>query len=240
MRVVLVSVGYADHLAVTLPAWRQLLPDADLIVATSPEDRDSRRVAAACAPSIFVCLTDVWTADGASFDKARGLDEAFGWTAGRGWLRPPVDGELCLSLDADVYPAGRLPSERWFVPDAIYGCARYLCESPERLTEARESLPLMTPRRRPELAPHDMEAARRAARRCLGYFQAFRYRAGLTFGSYPTSSEYDKVFRQQFSRRLALVDFYVLHLGPRDPANYVGRMLPAWPPRAAANGSVRE
>src|SRR5690606_37733393 len=78
VRVVIPSVNYADFLADTLPAWQAFLPrDAKIAVVTTPEDRETQAVAASC--DVPCCVTDVWTRDGAIFNKGSALDLAFGF-----------------------------------------------------------------------------------------------------------------------------------------------------------------
>ena len=77
-------------------------------------------------------------------------------------------------------------------------------------------------------APNTRENALASARRCLGYLQLFRYRRGLTFGSYRTAGKYDLEFRKQFAETDALWDLYVLHLGDQARSNWRGRVLPPW------------
>jgi len=211
MRVVVPSVGYADMLAATLPAWRALLPRADLRVVTAPGDLPTLRVArlAGAAPIVV----EAWTQDGASFNKAAALDQAFGFGV-RGI--PPAIGEPCLALDADVYPAGAVPD--WLQSDALYGCARHLCTSPASLAAFQLGRLALTSLPR-----------RNGGDRGAGYFQLFRYRSGLTFGSFPTAGFYDLAFHRQFPAVENLPGCAVLHLGRTSRTNWKGRRtLPAW------------
>ena len=241
MRLVIPSVDYADMLAAILPAWARLVGAEAITVVTAPRDVPSQEVAAEAKVGLVV--TDAWTRqvptlNGAAgpviFNKARALDEAFGFRAD---IRPaPAAGELCLALDADVYPGGQLPAEGELEADLLYGCPRYRCETPAELEAfrrgalTREAFPLIPPRIRGEAAPAPGRTVSpaEAAERCLGYFQLFRYRPGLRFGDYRTAGRYDLDFRRQFRQRRGLTAIYVLHLGALDRQNWRGRVLPRW------------
>lgn len=233
MQIVIPSVRYAEELAVILPAWQRTCPEARIRVVTAPDD-PAIDVAAACGVDCVV--TDAWTrqapvqnGDRVTFNKARALDEAWGFPD-----RPIVaDGDLCLSLDCDVYPMGRFPVPAHIRSGVIYGCARYRCLSQAELdAHVSGELPLA---RLPLIGPRvkggvygGATTPEEAARKCLGYFQLFRYRPGLRFGSYRSASTYDKEFRRQFDGIGAITDFYVLHLGEPDQRNWSGRVVPAW------------
>lgn len=220
MRIVIPSVNYADFLAITLPAWRKLLPAEDFLVVTTPEDAETRAVAA--ANETGVVLTDVWYQDGATFNKARALDLAFGFDRDPPWR--VADGEWCLCLDADVYPFGKLA-----LPDddgerILYSVHRYACPDPESFRAHRAG----------ELELDAFELIRMWRRRMpdpagmQGYFQLWRYRPGDHFGSYPSAAKYDVHFARQFPRRKYLDRPYVLHLGEHR-RNWSGRITPRWP-----------
>lgn len=232
MRVVMPSLSYGDFAAVTLPAWRAFLPDAALALVTSPDDRESQDVAAALGVDCVV--TDAWRADGAVMNKAAALDLAFGF---RGDERPcPALHEVCISVDADVYPFGVLPAPASLAPTTLYGCARYQCDTPEELAAhirgetARSVLRLLPPRVRGESSPSQMASMSPtlAGQRALGFFQLFLYRPGIAFGSYPTAGKYDLEFRRHFAHRVGLWSVYCLHLGELNRANWRGRVVPRW------------
>ncbi len=207
MRIVVPAVDYADFLAVTLPAWRRLFPAADLIVVTAPRDR--RTAAIARDLGVGLVVTDAWHRDGAAFNKAAALDEAFGFAGLEA-------GALCLALDADVYPAGALNLEA-LDAGVLYGCDRFYC--PTAATLERQI-------RRPD--PELLDRMTRGARGA-GYFQAFRARPDLTFGSYKNAGYYDLDFHRHFAGGVeALEGFYVLHLGRKSGKNWSGRTLPTW------------
>lgn len=234
MRVVIPSLRYADYLAVTLPAWLALVPRKRLVVVTAPEDTETAAVAA--AHEVTLVVTDAWTRDGAVLNKARALDEAFGFVDSP--IRPPSPDETCLALDADVVPFGVLPPFDAIAADTLYGCARYACPTPQALRDHRAGrtvpaqLPLIAPRLRgeprPQLVPHTDEGVRACGRQCLGYFQLFRWRPGIRFGESRTAAKYDLDFRQHFGARVGLTSIYVLHLGDQSRENWRGRVMPRW------------
>jgi hypothetical protein len=244
MRLVIPSVDHADFLAAILPAWQALLPNASITVVTAPKDHDTQALTTRLGARLDV--TDVWYAEGHTFDKAAALDHAFGIT-GRA-TKPPAKGERCLAIDSDVYPFGHLPEEK-LQPRAIYGCARYLCATPAELEAhkagrtKRRDLPLMLARYRGCDAPDaivgaDRATTKRAAHACLGYFQLFRYYPGQSFGSFKTAGKYDIVFREAFAKRVAIRDFYVLHLGTPSRQNWRGRTVGPWCGSHAANSLI--
>jgi hypothetical protein len=233
MRVTIPSVDYGDFLAVTLPAWRTLLPYAQFTVVTSPEDRETISVATAEADRVLV--TDAWRSDGAQFNKAAALDLAFGFAGEE--TTPPEAGEVCLSIDADVHPFGKLREDR-VLAEAIHGCPRYFCRTARELWAHRRgrvglrAFPLMLGKYRDHpslLAFPNPAMVIRTARSAIGYFQLWRHRPGLDrFGSYPTASTYDVVFAKSFRTRRPLTGFYVLHLGVCSQRNWTGRVMPRW------------
>lgn len=236
MRVVIPSVHYADYLATTLPAWRAFLPlSARLAVVTTPDDPETAAVVSGIA-GVDLCVTEAWYADGRRFNKGGALDVAFGFTPG--WRRPPSLRETCLSIDADVYPCGAPLDLGALAPDVLYGVPRYDCPTPELLDAhvhgrvPRADLRVIRQRKRgEEPALGSAEDTGRAAYAALGYFQLFRYRAGLVFGASKTAGKYDIEFRRHFGARRPIVDTYVLHLGPLDRRNWRGRVVPPWPTR---------
>lgn len=222
MRVVIPSVHYADFLAVTLPAWRAWLNTvpAQIVVATRPDCRTD--IALARDHGVTV-VTEGWGTPGVRLDKASALDAGF---------RGVVPGEICLAVDADVVPFGRIPLE--IDAGTLYSCPRYACSSPaaleahQRGDTRREDLRLIPPRRQGDPSGARPMTPVQAARFCLGYFLLFRYGPGLSFGSFPTAGGYDTYFRKRFLSHVGLTDCYVLHLGDRDRANWRGRILPVW------------
>lgn len=208
MRVVIPSVDYADMLEATLPAWRRLLPAADLIVVTAKHDRATFAIARSSGAALLV--TDAWYRDRAAFNKARALDEAFDFPARE-------LGEICIAIDADVYPFGTFDPAAIAAADVLYSVDRFYLESPAAL--ARQVA-------RPALEALDRMTA---GRRGPGYFQAFRARPDLTFGSYPDAGYYDLDFHRHFAGGVAVLEgFHVGHLGRKSGKNWKGRTLPKW------------
>jgi len=207
VRVVIPSVDYADMLAATLPAWRRLLPAADLIVVTAKHDRATFKIARSSGAALLV--TDAWYREGAAFNKARALDEAFEF-------RERPAGEVCIAIDADVYPFGA------FNPDAIadgviYSVDRFYIDTPATLARQVARPDRITLQRMTE------------GRRGPGYFQAFRSRPDLTFGSHDDAGFYDLMFHRHFVGGVAVLEgFAVGHLGRKSGKNWRGRTLPKW------------
>jgi hypothetical protein len=236
VRIVIPAVSYADLLAVALPAWRALLPEASITVVTSPYESDLETVRVALQHGARPVITDAWYRGGAAFDKGSALNLAFGFEPGR--VAPPRPREVCIATDADVVPFGRGPS--MVRKGALYGCPRYHCPDPDTLSAHRagrlprtalELLPPRTGGAGSEPIPHPTTAqVRRAAGKCIGYFQMWRHAEGLRFTASRTAGGYDTRFARLFPehRRLALLDFYLLHLGARARENWRGRVLPVW------------
>lgn len=225
MIVLITSVHYADFLGVTLPGWQCLLPGARFRVVTSWSDRETRLVAQAAG--VDVVRTNAWRADGAKFNRGRALNEA---------MRRPTPGEVVVSIDADVYPCGTFPGEDELEPGVLYGCARYLAQTPAELAAhlegfvSREALPLMGAKLGPTgypLGPHLREEVERTGALGHGYFQCFRY-GGQRYKSSFNAGGFDTTFAALFPVRRALHDFYVLHLGASAGRNWAGRVLPKW------------
>jgi hypothetical protein len=225
--IVIPSVGYADFLAVTLPAWRAFAPHATVRVVTSVEDRATFDLASAA--EVGVVVTDSWHAGGAAFNKARALDDAI----------PPQVVQWCLVVDADVWPVGRMPDLDTLSRVTLYGCPRRQCDTPATLEAVRcgrvavEDLPLILPRRFGQAAPQllqrpSAEDERRVGRAGLGYFQLFRHLPGMAFGHSETAGGYDQRFAGKFGLRASLPGVSVLHLGAQDRRNWSGRVVPAW------------
>lgn len=223
MRVVLTSVHYGDHLAVTLPAWLAALPaGTDLIVATSPDDEESQRVA--LAHGVHMIVTDAWTQIGAdhagdtpTFNMGHGLNVAFGLA---GDLMPaPKDGEILGHVNPDCYPFGAWPDDQTFDRDAVYGFWRHECLSPKALREHIDG------RRGLDRFPR----LKNSHGWPIGYCQFFRAQPGRLFPSYPTAGKFDTAFSRGFSRQVMLDGLYLLHLGPINVrANWAGRVVPRW------------
>ena len=223
MRALITSVRCGDFLADTLPAWKRLLGD-QLGVATSPEDAETQNV---CAKhDVKAWVTDGWSriAEGhigaipPTFNMPLGLDEAFGFRPG---LRDaPADGELCLSLNADVYPFGDLPKEAAIPKGTMAGWWRYECPAPTDLDQhcnGRKGL-------------HKFKRMKNSGGRPVGYAQLFRYFPGFRFGSYGSAAKYDIHVFAKFPRLEMRDDLYLFHLGGPEGGrqNWISRCVPRW------------
>jgi len=225
MRAIITSVKCGDFLAATLPAWKRLL-GADLGVATSPHDTETQDVCA--ANGVQAWITDGWSrvdlsyphhgANPPQFNMPLGLDEAFGFIPG---LRGrPLEHELCLSLNADVYPFGKLPAES-AIPDGLMaGWWRHECYTPKDLSaHVAGTLPLS-----------HFKRMKTSGGRPVGYAQLFRYFPGFRFGSYGSAAKYDVHVFAKFARTEMRTDLYLFHLGGLEggKANWTGRTVPRW------------
>lgn len=243
MRIVIPSVNYGDLLAVTLRSWESVFSREAITIATAPEDEATQAIAEDHRLRCFV--TDAWTradltchVDRAQlrrnahwdaqnhgpvrFNLALALDEAFGFLTA-----PPAPGEVCAMVDADIYAFGHVDFAS-LEDNVIYGCQRYECPDQHILaSHLGGTLPLA------DLVPMhvrgDIERGQHAAVPCVGggYFQMFRYRPGLRFGSYPAADAYDYDFAHKFPRGAKLESLYVLHLGA-ESTNWEGRVTPPW------------
>lgn len=152
------------------------------------------------------------------FNMPLGLDEAFGFIQG---LRDtPEDGELCLSLNADVYPFGKLPTEAEIPHGVMAGWWRHECYTPKDLAAHVAGT-------RPKSAYKQMK---NSGGRPVGYAQLFRYFPGFRFGSYGSAAKYDIHVFAKFARLEMRHDLYLFHLGGPEGghANWVGRCVPRW------------
>lgn len=220
MRFAITSVHYADMLAVVLPAWKAILASG-LIVATSPDDGESQRVAQ--DHGIPVVVTDAWTrvdptchaGRGVSFNLALGLDEALGLVGDH----PPAVGELCGHVSADCVPFGRWPDDKAFAAGTVYGFWRHECLSPKALALHQSGARGLG----------QFPRLKNSGGMPIGYNQLFRYAPGIRFGSYPTAGKFDTDFSRAFATQEMRTELYFLHLGPISiKANWAGRVVPKW------------
>jgi hypothetical protein len=223
VRAVICSVNCGDFLAATLPAWKRLIPEVG--VATSPKDTETIGVCE--ANGVTAWITDGWEridpeihrgAIPPSFNMPLGLDEAFGFMPG---LRDaPADGELCLSLNADVYPFGTLPAESEIPKGVMAGWWRHECATPKDLAAH-----VSGKRKR-----SDYKRMKNSGGRPVGYAQLFRYFPGFRFGSYGSAAKYDIHVFAKFQRLEMRDDLYLFHLGGPEGGhkNWVGRCVPRW------------
>lgn len=225
MRAAILSVNYADYLAVTLPAWKAMLPTESLCVVTSPNDAETARLAA--QHEVRCVVTDAWTRRDTSvhpwcpekpdtFNCALALDVALGLAED---ARPrPTIGEVVVSINADCYPQGQWPDTSHLDADTIYGIERFACETPKVFADVLAG----------RLKHTDLRRMKNSGGRPIGYFQLARYREGLRFGSFPTARKYDTYFCAKFAKKAFFNAVWLWHLGPMDTANWAGRTLPRW------------
>lgn len=196
--VVQVCVDYADVLAHTLSINRPLFDR--FIVVTVPDDIETREICRGY--DVELVVTERFWSDGASFNKAAGLNE--------GLRRATTD--LVCSVDADTIlpPSVLRHVARINDHESLYGMARkihltytdYLNGS----GETRATAPGYT----------------------IGFFQLF-WRSSVFFPgefdeSYPTAAHYDIEFMSHWpaSRRLHLGELVASHIGQRQ-INWFGR-----------------
>lgn len=223
MRIAITSVKYADFLAVTLPAWKAILPKGAIFVATSHDDTDTQRVAA--ENGVQCLMTDAWTRKDPTchqggeptFNLALGLDETLGLAGNV--VPPPAEGEVIGHVSADCVPFGKWPKADRFAQDIICAFWRYECLEPRHLEQHQQGLrPLSLFKR-----------LKNTSSAPIGYCQIFKHQAGRRFGSYPTAGKFDTQFTRQFPGARMLTDVYFLHLGPINiRENWGGRVVPEW------------
>lgn len=222
MRAVIVSVRYADYLLHTLKSWRNFLPKDTLTVVTAPEDLETQRVARKYRVPVY--LTKAWTevdptchtGGKALFNKSLALDYALGLIGNK----PPAEGELCVTLDADVVPFGTWPDESEFQAGVLYGVSRYKAENHNELINHRAGLLSLHTKARNMRNNHPS-----------GYCQMFRYASGIRFGSYPSAGYYDRDFGKLFPAHVMRKDFYVVHMGVKGGYyNWQRRRVAPWNP----------
>lgn len=225
MRAIITSVNCGDFLADTLPAWKAILPAGTLGVATSPHDTETQEVCQ--ANDVPTWVTDGWArvdlschlgANPPQFNMPLGLDEAFGFVPGLRDL--PADGELCVSLNADVYPFGAFPAESEVPKGLMAGWWRYECHTPKDLDGC-----IANPKR-----VQTMTRMKNSGGRPVGYAQMFRYFPGFRFGSYGSAAKYDIHVFKHFPRLQMREEIHLLHLGGPEGGhkNWVGRCVPRW------------
>lgn len=225
MRTIITSVNCGDFLASTLPAWKRIIPAGCLGVATSPTDTETQAVCE--ANDVTAWITDGWSRIDPSchhgsipprFNMPLGLDEAFGFVPGLRDL--PADGELCLSLNADVYPFGTLPAESEIPKGVMAGWWRHECPTPKDLHAHVNGK-----RKR-----SDYKQMKNSGGRPVGYAQLFRYFPGFRFGSYGSAGKYDVHVFAKFQRLQMRDEIYLFHLGGPEGGheNWCGRCVPRW------------
>jgi hypothetical protein len=108
-----VCVNYADFLERGIARWMAGL--ASLTVVTTPADVETQAVALAHGANFFA--TDLFTADGAVFNKGRAMEAARLTMPWSDWI---------LFFDSDVVPPADWPVKlRGLIPGWLYGCHRF-------------------------------------------------------------------------------------------------------------------
>lgn len=228
---VVVSVGYADYLAETLPL--NLRHFDRLMIVTAPEDVETQRVGAYYG--VPHTQTDKFRARWGEFHKAKGINHALEFLARDGWV---------CHLDADIVlpPTTRRLLERAQLDQGLlYGCDRFNVTGFDqwRLHQAM-----------PQLQQDDYHvqldafplAPRFSGERMGGYappgfFQLWH--AGTRDVRYPsdhtTAAKTDVLFSSQWYRRARalLPEFVAYHLMAEPAAqgaNWDGRVTARWGP----------
>ncbi len=206
MRAVIVSVDYADILAITLPYNRHHFEDVVVVTSTTDEQTAVTTVASDC----HVVLTDEFYADGAKFNKFRAIEYALDVVGRSGWL--------CL-LDADILLPKVLPQIDWKIGN-IY--------SPKRRMQPDIAAAI------PPEAEWSKFAFGAPLDHYLfaGYTQIF-HAADPVLQQYPwhrlnydNASDGDTVFSRKWANKNKVRPaFDVLHLG-QDTKNWCGRVTP--------------
>lgn len=211
MKVVIPCVDYSDYLRYTLPAWRKKI-DADFVVVTTHEDEKTHHVATDNHAKII--STERFYEDGAKFNKAYALDLGLAYA---------LDGEVCITMDADSYPGNTSFPKVDVKSKTIYGCKRYSLPNSleEELLLGPNNLVYEPPANLPFIKENGREDSPWS---CGGYFQMFRYDHRREYGSYPTAALYDYKFAFKFPFGV-LINFFVIHLGERKK-NWEGRVTP--------------
>lgn len=121
---VTVCVNYSDFLAYTLPLNKQHFDH--WVIITTKEDRETQRL---CRHHNVECLvTDRFTEDGSTFNKAKGINEGLIYQSSRDWM---------VHIDADIVlpPTFRQMIEKSVLDKkAIYGIDRLMCPNFEEWT----------------------------------------------------------------------------------------------------------
>ena len=114
---IVVCVNYGDFLAYTLPQTKQIFNYT--VVVTTPEDKLTQQI---CSYHNVECLkTNAFYEDGASFNKAKGINEALLYISKRDWI---------VHIDADIYLPPLTQKILYNLPldkNKIYGIDRLMC-----------------------------------------------------------------------------------------------------------------
>lgn len=206
MRAIIVSVDYADILAVTLPYNRHHF-DAVTVVTTAA---DTQTIAIAEAADCHIVTTELFYAGGAAFNKYAALEYALDQAGRQGWL--------CL-LDADILFPKVLPQSAW-VCGNIY--------SPKRRMQPNIAAPILPEWEWAGFAYGEPKNNHLFA----GYTQIFHAEDPVLSGRpwhkthYDNASDGDTDFSRKWAKNKKIRPaFDVLHLG-LDTTNWCGRAAP--------------
>lgn len=191
-RGIVVSVGFDDLLAITLPKNMRFLESC--LVVTSLDDERTKAVAR--SNGVEVLETDAFFRHGAKFNKSLGLEEGFDRLVRAGWIH--------------VWDADTLFPDCMTLPElkigTLYGAPRRFVMDPRKWNPSIDW-------RLYDLVPD--------ANRCSGYFQLFhamdehiaaRPWYDVTFSH---AGGGDGYFDQRWPRsHVQRLPFHVLHLGP--------------------------
>jgi hypothetical protein len=203
MRAVIVSVDYADILAVTLPYNRHHFDDVVVVTSTTDEQTAAVVLAADC----HIVRTDVFYESGAKFNKFAAIEQALDDIGRTGWL--------CL-MDADILFPKVLPKIDWEVGN-IY--------SPRRRMQPDITTPIP-----PESEWGAFQFGEPSSRHLFaGYTQIFHADDPVLQKrpwhrlNYDNASDGDTEFSKRWKGDKKIrPPFDVLHLGP-DTTNWCGR-----------------
>lgn len=204
IRGIVVCVGYADLLKITLPRNMQHLDEC--LVVTSPNDEETKEFCRGI-PNVSVYETDAFYRFGANFNKGMAMEEGFDILGRHGWI---------LIWDADTlfpdYMSDMLSVDNLKI-GTLYGPPRLILKDPSEWT--------------PEF---NWDTARKTLDRCWpGYFQLFHaddpHITQLPWYdvTFRHAGGGDGYFEARWKRHEKVkLPFVVLHLGERD-ANWFGR-----------------
>ncbi len=202
-RAIIVSVDFADLLAITLPYNRHHF--SEVVVVTSHADKQSQKVARKYGARTYA--TDVFYDSGAVFNKHKPLEDALTSIGRWGWI--------CL-LDVDILWPKKVPYLE-LDSGCIYGAKRRILSNAfAPIPEDWSSLPIYLPSCRLFAGCTQLFHAGAA---CLGpppwHSTNWRHAGGA-----------DSEFQQKWPREKRIwMPFEVLHLGEVG-INWCGRVLP--------------
>lgn len=197
---VIVSVGYGDYLAETLPKNNNVLPS--ITVVTSPDDEET----------LTVCMNNDVPVE--MFGRGKGVEpinKGLYMDIGlqRVYKTVAQPNDWYLALDADIIVPNMITGTEKLDRHYIYGAPRFVAKSSTDLYRPLSKLERVK----------DVAIA-------YGYFQLFGRQESYVKHC-PTPEYSDSLFRQKFSKSVELPGFHVLHLGT-PVVNWRGRVSPRW------------